>query len=72
MPLRASNTSAVPPLWSVEDVATWTGLSPKTIYRLVEEGRLPCLRVSPGRIRFDPEQLRRHFAEVAAAAGGAR
>jgi excisionase family DNA binding protein len=45
-------------LLSVDDVAEWLGLTRPATYRLVRQGRLPCVAV--GRYyRFDPSAIQR-------------
>jgi excisionase family DNA binding protein len=39
------------------DVAEILAVSVKTIYRLAEMGQLPCIRLSPGCVRFDPADV---------------
>jgi excisionase family DNA binding protein len=55
--------------WTVADVAETYGLHPKSVYALVDQGKIPHLRV--GRLlRFDPDEVRAHFARAAATAAG--
>jgi excisionase family DNA binding protein len=39
------------PVLSISQTATLVGVSPRTIYRLVREGKIPCKRVG-GQIRI--------------------
>lgn len=43
-----------PKLMDAKRLATILGVGPKMIYRLVEEGRIPCLRLGT-LIKFDPK-----------------
>ncbi|MDP2897869.1 MAG: helix-turn-helix domain-containing protein [bacterium] len=42
-----------------EEVAEMLQLSPKTIYNMVFQGRIPCIRLSNKCVRFDPVELER-------------
>ena len=46
----------LPKLLTVAQVADLLGVSPKTVYAWVGQGRLSCVRL-PGRLRFDPGEL---------------
>lgn len=43
-------------LWSIRDVSTFLGLSPRTVRRLIAYQGLPCLRIG-GAVRFDPASV---------------
>jgi excisionase family DNA binding protein len=44
--------------FSVEEIAKYLGLAPKTVYVMAEEGRLPSYKI--GRLRrFDMEEIDR-------------
>ena len=46
------------PLWGVQEVAAFLGLSPKTIYRMALEGRLPSIQISErGAVRFNEADI---------------
>lgn len=45
-------------LWTVKDVADYTGYNPGSIRRRAREGTIPC-RKWGGRWAFDPEQITR-------------
>jgi excisionase family DNA binding protein len=42
------------PLWTVRDVAAYLQLTVKGIYSLVEQRRIPVIKVS-NRVRFQPQ-----------------
>lgn len=42
-----------------EEVAEMLQLSPKTIYNMVYQGRIPCIRLSNKCVRFDPVEVER-------------
>ena len=46
-------------LKSVKEVSKQLGVSPKTVYALVEAGKLKCYRIGVGRgtLRFDEAQI---------------
>ena len=46
-------------LLDVRQTAALLGYHPKTVYRLVEQGRLPCVRLGGTRIRFRRRDLER-------------
>ena len=41
---------------TIDDLAAMVGVSPKTLYKAVKQGRLPALRVL-GSIRLDPHDV---------------
>jgi excisionase family DNA binding protein len=46
-----------PKLWSVPEVAEFLGLAVGTVYHLLSQKRLPCVRISGRCVRFDPRQI---------------
>ncbi len=59
----------------VREVAEFLKLAPGTIYHLVSEGRLPCVRLSARCLRFrqsDLEELITNLAEASAARNSTR
>lgn len=62
-------------LMDVREVAEFLKLAPGTIYHLVSEGRLPCVRLSARCLRFrqsDLEELITNLAEASAARNSTR
>lgn len=55
-------------LWDVRRVARLLGLSERTVYQMVRDGRLPSLRVG-GRWRFRPQEIERWLDDSAVAGG---
>jgi excisionase family DNA binding protein len=53
-PIRAV---ALEPLLTVAQVAEALGVAAKTVYRLVDDGELECVRVR-GALRFEPATVR--------------
>jgi excisionase family DNA binding protein len=49
-------------LITAEDVAKILGLSPKTVHKLVREGRLGCVQVTSKERRFTEEQVELYVA----------
>ncbi len=50
------------PLWNVNDLARFFRTSPDAIYKMVERGLVPHIRL--GRtLRFDPDAIRRWLDE---------
>ena len=47
-----------PKLWNVEDVAAFLRVRSKAVYRLVEAGDLPHLKIGR-RVRFEPAAIER-------------
>lgn len=46
---------------SIQEVAKWLGVNPRTVYRLVQRGKLPGFRVG-NRWRFHPALLEEWMA----------
>ena len=44
-------------LLTARQVAELLCISPKTVYNLAASGTLPCVRLSPRVVRFDPDRL---------------
>lgn len=57
-----------------EDVSTVRARkrAAQKVYDLARRGLIPCVRVSPRRVRFDPAAVRRHLEEHAPGAGVSR
>jgi excisionase family DNA binding protein len=49
--------SKIAPLLTAAEVAELLKVPLKSVYRLVDEGDLPAVRVGPRRLRFDPEVI---------------
>ena len=49
------------PLWTLENVADYLGVSRRTVRRLVAAGRIPCARIA-SRLRFEPADVLRFVA----------
>lgn len=47
------------PLWNVEDVADFLRVRNKAVYRLVEAGDLPHIKIGR-RVRFEPAAIERY------------
>lgn len=47
---------------SVEEVAHWLGVAPRTVYRLVQQGRLPGFKAG-GQWRFSQQMLESWVAD---------
>jgi excisionase family DNA binding protein len=52
-----------PTLLTVEELAKIVRLHPKSLYRLVEKGKLPCIRIGRS-IRFSPDVFQQFNGEV--------
>jgi predicted DNA-binding transcriptional regulator AlpA len=52
----------LPITMSVPAAAKYAGMSTQGLYRLIKEGRLPVVRLSPHRTRFSVVELNRSFA----------
>lgn len=51
-------------LWTVADTARFLSLSKSWVYKEVEAGRLPCIRIGAA-VRFSPpEAIRRYVASL--------
>jgi len=46
-----------PKLWDVNEVAEFLGLAVGTVYHLLSQKRLPCVRISGRCVRFDPRRI---------------
>lgn len=44
-------------LWGIKEVAEFLGLSVGTVYHMVSEGRIPCVRLSARCLRFQPSEI---------------
>ncbi len=45
------------PLLKPREVAEWLGISLHTLYKWVESGKLPAVKVGGYCLRFDPEKI---------------
>lgn len=52
-----------PKLWSVREVAEFLGLAVGTVYHLLSQKRLPCVRLSARCVRFDPKAIEERVAQ---------
>ena len=50
-------------LWDVNQVAEFLGLAVGTVYHLLSQKRLPCIRISGRCVRFDPRQIEEWVAQ---------
>lgn len=57
-------------LWTVAQTAKFLQVSTSWVYRSVERGELPHLKLG-GLVRFQPSDIRNHAAALAATASGA-
>lgn len=64
--LKSSRRSRKPltPLYTVSEVAEYLQVSPSTVYRMIQDGRLSGVRVGHG-IRFTPDNLAQMIEENA-------
>lgn len=46
------------PLWTAEDVGEFLRVKRDTVWNMVQDGRLPHLRLANGRLRFRPASIR--------------
>jgi len=51
------NAAPIEALWTVEDVMTFTGHRRSWVYKMVDVGGLPALRL--GGLRFVPDEVKR-------------
>jgi excisionase family DNA binding protein len=49
----------VPQLLTVEQVAEQLSLNKQTVWALARNGQIPVVRISPRRLRFDPDDVQR-------------
>ncbi len=47
-------------LINIEKMASLLGISPKTLYRWVKQGRIPYIKLAH-HLRFEPEKVLEHF-----------
>ena len=52
-----TNARSAGRLLTIRDVATRLSISTRTLRSLIAAGRLPVVRVSPGRVAIDPRDL---------------
>jgi len=50
-------------LWNVKEVAEYLNLACGSIYQLLSQKRLPCVRLSARCVRFDPRQIEEWVAQ---------
>jgi excisionase family DNA binding protein len=53
--------AAMPQLMNAEDVAKILKIAPKTVHKLVREGKLGCVQVTEKDRRFTPEQVQAYI-----------
>jgi excisionase family DNA binding protein len=58
-------------LLDVNEVAEFLGLAVGTVYHLVSQKRLPCIRLSARCLRFRRSDLEKHITNLAEAPRGA-
>jgi excisionase family DNA binding protein len=58
MPRESRDKDLGDRLWTVNDVARFLGMHPKTVYDWAARGELPCFRLG-NRLRFSPTELTR-------------
>jgi excisionase family DNA binding protein len=51
-------------LWTVRETASYLRMSPSWVYKRVEEGAFPCVRLGAV-VRFVPDQVRQYAARAA-------
>ncbi|MCA9469506.1 MAG: helix-turn-helix domain-containing protein [Nitrospira sp.] len=54
--MSASKSSPANRLLDIETVASWLGISPHTLYKMVSQRRIPYVKVG-SRVKFDPLKL---------------
>lgn len=52
-----ANTSVTPQWFTVKDAATYSGLSPETIRRLIQDGKLQATYFTPRALRVSRQSL---------------
>jgi excisionase family DNA binding protein len=57
MSKRSNAGGALPALVSVSEIAEATGLSTKTVRRLIAAGKLPAVRLGPRSLRVERETV---------------
>lgn len=63
-PAASGRTSPLgEPLVDAGVVAAYLSVDPATVYRLVERGALPAIRIAPRVMRFRPEDVRSYLAQ---------
>jgi excisionase family DNA binding protein len=50
-------------LWDVTEVAEFLKLAVGTVYHLLSQKRIPCVRISSRCVRFDPQTIEAWVAE---------
>jgi excisionase family DNA binding protein len=56
-------TETLPKLLRAKDVAEMLAISPKTVYRLHDEGSLPGIRLTDRAVRFEPAAIEQWLEE---------
>ena len=54
--MSATKSSPANRLLDIEAVASWLGISPHTLYKMVSQRRIPYVKVG-SRVKFDPLKL---------------
>ena len=44
-------------LYTVEEIAPWLGLSPRTVLELARQKKIPCIRFNERVLRFNPRTI---------------
>ncbi len=68
---RAASAAApaTEPLWTVKDVAAFTGLSVRWVHERTRRGEIPCYRLGTA-LRFDPQEIRAWVGKFHHSPGG--
>jgi excisionase family DNA binding protein len=51
-------------LWTVKETAEYLRMSSSWLYKKVEEGDFPCVRLGPNTVRFVPAQVREYMTRA--------
>lgn len=65
----AQTAPALKRLWTVKDVADFTGLSVRWVHERTRRGEIPCYRLGTA-LRFDPEEIRAWIGKFHHSSGG--
>jgi hypothetical protein len=49
--------TAIPTLWTPQDVGLWLTIPTERVIRMARQGRLPCITLPDGEVVFDAAQL---------------
>ena len=56
-------------LWTVKDVAAFTGLSVRWVHERTRRGEIPCYRLGTA-LRFDPQEIKAWVGKFHHSSGG--